>query len=170
MWAMTAAALPTTIRIRTGFKAGDIPAIALMHSANYAEPHGFDGAGLEAYVSRSMGELYADPDRGRLWIAEAEDGTVTGSIGITLESETEARLRWYIMRADARGQGLGRRMIEEAVEWTRAQGRSRLWLTTIAGLDASAHLYRSVGFEIFHEQDGNSWGGPAREQHWEMPL
>jgi GNAT superfamily N-acetyltransferase len=167
---MTAAALPTTIRVRTGFKAGDIPAVALMHSANYAEPHGFDGAGLEAYVSRSMADLYDTPGGGELWIAEAEDGTVLGSIGITRESDAEARLRWYIMRDEARGQGVGRRMIEAAIDWTRAQGFTRIWLTTIAGLDASAHLYRSVGFEIFHEHEGNSWGGPACEQHWELRL
>jgi hypothetical protein len=37
-----------------------------------------------------------------------------------------------------------------------------------AAVPESAHLSVSVGFELVDEFDSNSWGGPVREQRYEL--
>ncbi len=165
-----AEAPPETIRIRHGFAPGDIAAIAKMHGDNYGSMPGFDAVALEAYVAGSMSDLFHSPEGGRLWIAERADGTVVGSIGITRDSDEIARLRWYIMLASVRGLGVGRRLIEQAMEFVRERGYEHVWLSTVSGLEASAHLYRSVGFELVDEWDANTWGEPVREQRYELAV
>ena len=138
MYAMNyAEALPTTIRIRPA-SAGDIPAIARMHSANYGRSRLRRASRSRPTSRRRWPTLYETPGGGRLWVAEREDGTVVGSIGITRESETEARLRWYIMRDEARGTGVGRRLIEK-----RDRVRARAGLR--AGLAVDRRRPRGVG-------------------------
>jgi GNAT superfamily N-acetyltransferase len=166
---MTAAALEQRVHVRRGPQRGDIPWIAAAHGINYADNPGFDSVELEAYCAGSLADFVHAPEGGALCIAEL-DGEVVGSIGITRDSAEVARLRWYIVNAKARGLGIGRRLIEDAIAFVRAQGYSRVWLSTATGLPESAHLYVAVGFVLVDEFDSQSWGGPVREQHYAMEL
>jgi GNAT superfamily N-acetyltransferase len=166
---MTATELPTAVAIRRGFQAGDIPAIALLHSSNYSREQGFDGAALEAYVCATMAEQYREPQGGELWMAEL-DGEVVGSIGITRDSDTVARLRWFILAPAARGLGVGQRLLAGALEFVRERGYERVWLSTVAGLDTSAFLYRRARFVLTREWDAETWGAPCVEQRYELDL
>jgi GNAT superfamily N-acetyltransferase len=60
---------------------------------------------------------------------------VVGSIGITRDSATVARLRWFILAAEARGLGTGQRLLDEALEFVREQGYRRVWLSTVRGVE-----------------------------------
>jgi GNAT superfamily N-acetyltransferase len=162
--------LATAVRIRTGFEPGDISAVAGMHAELYSSAHGFDGATLEAYVAETMAALFREPAGGQLWIAES-DGRVVGSIGITRDSPTDARLRWFLIEPEARGAGVGRELIERARAFCRAQRYDRVSLWTVEGLGASAHLYAALGFRPVEERPGaGTWGQPAVEQRWEVDL
>ncbi|WP_228975520.1 GNAT family N-acetyltransferase [Paraburkholderia gardini] len=71
------------------------------------------------------------------------------------ESETDIRIGRVLTTADFRGQGLGTRMLECALEYI-----ARQWPTTPIRLHAQAHLqpfYGAFGFEAIsdvHEEDG----------------
>jgi ElaA protein len=71
------------------------------------------------------------------------------------ESETDIRIGRVLTTADFRGQGLGTKMLERALEHIATQ-----WPTTPIRLHAQAHLqpfYGAFGFEAIsdvHEEDG----------------
>src|SRR4051794_7398102 len=165
---MTAATHPA-VKFRRGFPAGDLPAVAAMHGVYYGPRRGWNAVDLEAYCASSMADLVRNPEGGGLWIAEI-DGEVVGSIGITRDSAEVARLRWYIVREDAHGLGIGKRLLDEALDFCRAEGYARVWLSTAAGPPESTHRYVAAGFVLTEEFDSESWGEPVREQRYELEL
>ena len=77
-----------------------------------------------------------------------------------------SRLRFFIATDTARGQGLGTRLMERCIGWSEQRGDPSIWLTTVAGLPASAHLYRKYGFVLVEEQSDTTWGSEHIEQTW----
>ena len=78
-----------------------------------------------------------------------------------------ARLRFLITSDMARGHGLGHELLSRAISWSERRGEPCIWLTTVAGLAASAHLYRKFGFAMVDEEIGRTWGTEHREQVWQ---
>ena len=78
-----------------------------------------------------------------------------------------ARLRFFIASDAARGHGIGGQLLERAFAWSERRGDPGIWLTTVAGLAASSHLYRKLGFSMVDEHQDTSWGSEHREQVWE---
>ena len=78
-------------------------------------------------------------------------------------------MRFLIASDAARGQGLGNALLERALAWAERRGLA-VWLTTVAGLAASSHLYRKHGFTLVEEHVDESWGSSQLEQRWERPL
>jgi GNAT superfamily N-acetyltransferase len=78
-----------------------------------------------------------------------------------------ARLRFFIASDAARGRGVGGQLLERAIAWSERRGDPSIWLTTVAGLGASSHLYRKLGVSIVEEHLDTSWGSELREQLWE---
>ena len=155
--------------MRTALQPGDFGAIVAMHGVVYAAEYGFD-ATFEAYVAEPMAAfvLRASP-RERIWIAD-HAGRVAGSVAIVSAAEDVAQLRWFLVDPSARGTGLGRRMLAEAVAFSRAAGYQRVMLTTVAGLAAASHLYRQAGFELIHASPARRWGVEVIEEKHEMTL
>jgi putative acetyltransferase len=87
---------------------------------------------------------YAPPD-GRLLLA-LDGAEAAGCVGIRrLERDTCEMKRLYI-RPAYRSHGLGRRLVEAALEQARAMGYSAMYLDTLPGMDAAIRLYQSFGF------------------------
>jgi GNAT superfamily N-acetyltransferase len=87
------------------------------------------------------------PDR--VLLAARDDGGVVGTVQLVRASAENGRHRGEVqrlaVRADRRGQGLGRALLEAAAERARADGLSLLWLTTHAGTDADG-FYEAAGW------------------------
>lgn len=49
--------------------------------------------------------------------------------------------------ADARGEGVGRQLLDEAEQWARAHGRARLTLWVAANNQRAIHVYKRAGFQ-----------------------
>src|SRR5579864_4515503 len=107
--------LAQQITIRHDLRPGDLGRVTLLHGVLYAEEYGFDHT-FEAYVAETLGAFgrAAPRDGDRLWLAE-RDGHIVGSIGIVGRDEGAAQLRWLLIHPDARGRGLGRRLLREAL-------------------------------------------------------
>jgi GNAT superfamily N-acetyltransferase len=100
--------------LRHALRPGDLGAVIRLHGAVYAREHGFDLA-FEAYVAAGLAEFATAPSgRGRLWLAE-RGGELAGCVAVVEASETEAQLRWFLVAPHARGRGLGRYLLAEAV-------------------------------------------------------
>ena len=158
------------MELRTDLRAGDIGAIVRLHGLLYAQEYGWDYR-FEAYVARSLADfaLKHDAQRERIWIAEQNEA-LTGCIGIVDAGDSQAQLRWFLLEPSARGQGLGKRLVAEALAFTREAGYQSVFLWTVRGLDAATHLYQLHGFTLSEEHDSAQWGTTVREQRYDLPL
>jgi N-acetylglutamate synthase-like GNAT family acetyltransferase len=75
-------------------------------------------------------------------VALAATGEVVGCAGVECHA-SDGLLRSLAVAADARGSGLGRRLVDDRCAWGRARGLSALYLLTT---DAAAFFAR-LGFE-----------------------
>jgi GNAT superfamily N-acetyltransferase len=99
----------------------------------------------------------------RLIVAEvqgsAEDGgarRIVGCLqlvvlpGISLKGTRRAQIEGVRVAGDLRGAGLGRRLLEHAVDLARAEGCGLLQLTANAARSDTHRFYESLGFTASH--------------------
>ncbi|CAN5828157.1 hypothetical protein BH23CHL2_BH23CHL2_28050 [soil metagenome] len=159
------------IQIRHDLRPGDLGLVTMMHGVIYTREHGFNHI-FEAYVGESLAEFgkQYDPSRDRLWIAETE-GEFAGSIGILGREDNHSQLRWMLVDASARGQGLGRRLLGDCIEFAAGAGYDSIYLWTVHALEPAARLYRAAGFEMTGELPPSTlWGPELREQRYDLQL
>jgi ribosomal protein S18 acetylase RimI-like enzyme len=157
------------VTIRTSLLPGDLGAIVVLHGTLYAREYGFDPT-FEAYVAGPLAEfLCRASDRERLWIAE-RGGRIVGCIAIVAADSQTAQLRWFLVNPSARGMGLGKRLLHEAVTFCAACGYTSVILWTVSTLAAAAHLYRAAGFQKVEENAGRRWGVDVVEEKYELWL
>lgn len=79
-------------------------------------------------------------------VAIAPDGGIVGCCGMKDRGDGRVELRKMYVRRDARGQGLGRRLLDRALAWGRARGYPRVELETASVLKEAIALYETAGF------------------------
>ena len=84
--------------------------------------------------------------------------------------ENEAQLRLLFVAKSARGIGLGRWLVEEAVRYSALCGFRRIYLWTVAGLDRAIAIYKSVGFMQSEERSIEGWGQRSTEVRFDLAL
>lgn len=146
------------VALRHEMRAGDLSSVMQLHRREYVLERGFR-LRFEAYVAEGLGRfvLGYDPGYERMWIAEDGAGSALGSVTVARASETEAQLRWFIVDAAARGRGIGRALLREAVAFARTRGYASLFLWTLDSLDAALNLYRGEGFVLTEEKRNTEW-------------
>lgn len=76
-------------------------------------------------------------------------GRILGSVGISPIDERRCELRKMYLAAACRGQGLGKRLLEQALGRARELGFRRVELETAATLVSAIKLYEAFGFRPF---------------------
>ena len=155
------------VELRTEVRPGDIGSVTRLHGELYAREYGFD-ATFEAYVAAPLAEfvLRASP-RERIWLAET-DRQLAGCVAIVAESAETAQLRWFLVAPQARGSGLGRRLLTEALGFSRGQGYTGVVLWTVSALSRAADLYRAAGFRRIESRPARRWGAEVIEEKYEL--
>jgi GNAT superfamily N-acetyltransferase len=150
--------LPDTISVRDELRAGDLGSVVALHGKCYEALPGF-GLAFEAYVARTVAEYILDAGaKGRIWIAE-RDGRLVGCTAIVLRDENRGQLRWVLVDQSARGLGLGKRLVNNALQFCRENGCKEVFLETTDGLPESQALYDALGFEIVSHESEILWDG-----------
>jgi DNA-binding MarR family transcriptional regulator/GNAT superfamily N-acetyltransferase len=162
-------ALPMVVR---GHKAGDLGWVFQRHGVVYGEEFGY-GPLFEVYVCEGLSPFMKkyDPKKDRLWIAEM-GGRRVGSIAVHHVASRVgwAKLRWFLVEKEARGRGLGSKLLESAVTFCQKAGYRGIFLWTVSDLHAARNLYEQIGFKLVEETNGCTWASWAREQRWELQL
>ena len=158
------------LRIESGYIPGSIGRIAELHSTYYHEHWGF-GLYFEAKVATELSEFLQrfEKNRDGFWLA-LENDRIEGSIvidGINAENEG-AHLRWFILSDALKGKGVGRKLLERALDFCKIKGYKKVYLQTFEGLNAARHLYEEVGFQLIKQQSGVQWGSPVNEHYFAL--
>ena len=83
---------------------------------------------------------------GRILLAVLEGETV-GTVGLVPgHGEATVELIKMSARDDLRGQGIGKALMQAAVDMAREMGAKHIWLETNSSLAAALGLYRKAGF------------------------
>ena len=89
-------------------------------------------------------------DKTLLLMAE-EDDRYIGSLTLVvfrIPSGTRARIEDLVVQETARGRGVGRSLVQKAMEMADALGAEAVDLTTHPSREAANTLYKKLGFEI----------------------
>jgi GNAT superfamily N-acetyltransferase len=142
----------------------------MAHGELYAAEYGWD-ATFEAHVAgivAGMAEL--DPARERAWIADL-DGRRVGCVACTADAEPGvARLRVLLLHPDARGHGLGTRLVGTCLAFARQAGFRRVDLWTVDALVAARAIYLGAGFRVVREERRQLFGTEVLGQDYSLDL
>lgn len=153
-----------------GLHPGDAGWIVHRHGVLYAAEYGWDTR-FEALVAGVMSRFLEEHDAGRehAWIAE-RDGHIVGSVLVRKHTEKEARLHLLLVEPEARGSGLGMRLIDECIGFAREAGYEKISLWTNEVLAAARHLYEKAGFHRVHSEPHDLFGKGMVGETWEREL
>lgn len=151
------------------------------------------GVEFEAILAKGMSELVLRLDgvKNQVWYALLEENIVgvvwidgeclnpdsgigeVASVELELyttptagEGGKKAYLRYFIVDGSMQGKGIGKRLIDKAVEFCDERGFEACELSTFTGtmFDAARKVYGSRGFVQVREVVGRPWGAPLLQQ------
>lgn len=163
---------------------GDIGWVISRHGALYAQQFGWTTQ-FEALVARIGGKFLEqfDPLRERCWIAERDPPTASadprlGSVLLMQARDHEsdqpiggvAQLRLLLIEPQARGFGLGKRLVGRCEQFAREAGYDAIRLWTQSMLLPARAIYRQAGFRLIASQAHRSFGADLVGETWELRL
>jgi GNAT superfamily N-acetyltransferase len=157
-------------KLRCNFKSEDIDYLTHLHGVLYASEYGYDQT-FEAYVAAGLAEFLKsfNPKKDRMWLAEVDD-QIIGVIAIAGHSTVEAQLHWFLVHPDFRGQGLGKELMNKALQFCRECKYKTVFLWTTNELHTAGRLYTRAGFTKTEEKTHDLWGRKVTEERYELQV
>lgn len=151
-----------------GYRPGMVGRVTEMHARFYSTHSGF-GQVFESQVASGMADFVSrlDHPRNAIWTATIGD-RIVGSVAIDGQDlpNGDGHLRWFILDEGCRGEGIGRRLLVEALAFCDRASFPAVQLWTFKGLEAARSLYEAHGFQLTHEATGSRWGETVVEQQF----
>lgn len=143
--------------IRT-IQQSDNPALALIVRNTLAE-FGANRPGTVYFdpTTDALYELFRKP--GSIYYVALKDGFIIGGAGIYpsdgLPADTCELVKMYLL-PEARGKGLGSRLIEKCLSVAREAGYKKVYLESMPELKKALSVYEKFGFEYLDHPMGNT--------------
>lgn len=163
----------TPFTIEEGYYPGYSADMIRLHMAYYATVWNLE-LSFERHLLRDFSRLMDsyDPKLDQLLRVTSAQAETLGTLAIDGSGQPSghARVRFFIMDDRAKGQGLGWKMLTQALDTCRERGQTKLHLTTFTGLEAARTLYERAGFRLTETYDHAAWDGDAVEVRYDLDL
>jgi DNA-binding MarR family transcriptional regulator/GNAT superfamily N-acetyltransferase len=161
---------PSVPYILRPLQPGDIGWIVGRHGTVYGREFGWDQT-IEVLTAEIMSAFMRnfDPKRECGWIAE-RNGEPCGCVFIVREDDETARLRLLFVDPSARGLGIGKRLTNECVRFSRQAGYKRVTLWTHRVLKGARRIYVNAGFKLTKEWTHDDFGKTLVAETWDLDL
>ena len=124
---------------------------------------------LEEFGANKPGTVYFDPTTdalfelfnttGSYYYIATINNKVVGGAGIfpteNLPKGTCELVKLYLHK-DARGTGLGKQLLNTAMQWAKEYGYTQVYLESMPELSKAVTIYENVGFQRINQPLGNS--------------
>jgi DNA-binding MarR family transcriptional regulator/GNAT superfamily N-acetyltransferase len=152
------------------YRSDDLSWVLARHAAIYGREYGW-GSQFTVLVAGIIADFQRgrDPAREGCWIAE-HDGALAGSVMLVDAGDGVAKLRLLIVEPQARGRGIGRRLVEQCIKFARDVGYRKIALWTQSVLTDARRIYKSAGFVRTEVKPHRSFGVDLVGETWELEL
>lgn len=149
---------------------GDMGWIISAHGRIYAEEFGWDET-FEIMVAEIAANFLKNYDAKweRCWIAEMA-GENVGSAMVVKQADGIAKLRLVIIDPKARGLGIGKRLVEEAIRFAKRKNYHTMTLWTNSVLLAARSIYEDFGFTLLESESYQGFGQELVGENWLLDL
>lgn len=163
-------------------QSGDLGWVIGRHGALYAQEFGWD-LRFEALVAQIAAQFVErfDPAREAGWIAERQwegDSERLGCVFLVQARDEAtgqpeagvAQLRMLLLEPEARGLGLGKRLVASCTAFARQAGYARIRLWTNSLLKPARAIYQAEGYRLVASEAHHSFGHDLVGETWELKL
>ena len=150
---------------------GDLGWVVERHGARYAAEYGW-GVDFEALAARIVADFgeRRDAKNEAAWIAEL-DGERVGCVFCTAsDTPGTAQLRLLLVEPQARGAGVGTRLVDECLRFAGRSGYGRIMLWTNDVLVAARRIYQRAGFQLDRREPHTKFGSGLVGEYWSRDL
>lgn len=162
--------LAENIEFREGLKPGDIGYLIYLHGKLYSEESGYS-QDFEKYVIKTFSEFLDNysPENDKIWLAEYNQ-QIVGCIAILQRSDEEAQLRWFLTLPMFRGTGIGKKLLNNALEYCQERKYKNLYLLTTDVQKKAITMYEKAGFTKTKSVESLQWGQVLVEERFDLKL
>jgi len=154
----------------------DLPVVLEKHKELYAKEFNYPPGPFGEAVSNGL-DHFANGGSGMMWIAEhqskpeSDDKEVVwaGSIAV-VSTESTGRLRFMLVAPEFRSCGLGRQLMDTALNYRLEKNCKRMTLSTTGDCVSAHRLYKRYGLRVVDVTQGTSWGDAMTHEWWERDL
>ncbi|WP_299930086.1 GNAT family N-acetyltransferase [uncultured Pelagimonas sp.] len=154
----------------SGLGPGDAEWLVDQHGQAYASSEGFDDT-FAVLVAQILADFEARHDETceRAFVAWAGTKRL-GSVFCVRVTAKIAKLRLFYLVEDARGHGLGQRLLDACTQFARDSGYDEMRLWTHESHKAACALYARNGWQLLSSKPVHSFGVDLVEQAWRIDL
>jgi ribosomal protein S18 acetylase RimI-like enzyme len=132
--------------IRNLLQPGDLGGLIQLWGWSCYHEFGFEPS-MELKIAEELTNFFVrNEPRQKFWIVEKE-GQLRGMVAIEWASEISAEIRWLLLHQDQRGQGLGRKLVKELINFFKVAGGRVLSARIPNNVCRVLRFYESLGFK-----------------------
>ncbi|MGR6338856.1 GNAT family N-acetyltransferase [Priestia megaterium] len=152
------------------FNENDKDYIIDSHYKIYNKEYNYD-LSFKEFISNSVNQYIKNANNllENIWILDI-DGCPKGSISIKRVNEDVAQLGLFLVDPSLRGTGLGKQLVQTAIDFCKEKNYKKVVLWTNSKLFAARRIYKNKGFQLIETRKQFLSNKELVEEQWELSL